>query len=114
MSDHQPSSRVDLLIEALSDFIRERFSVPADDSNFHPDVHLWNEGYVDSLGIAEVVAFVEERFGIVLPDDVFFDESHLTIAGLAGFAVTLTVPTPGSSSVRAVFAPPSSSNAASG
>jgi D-alanine--poly(phosphoribitol) ligase subunit 2 len=72
----------DAMVQALSSFIRERFQVPASDKNFTPQVHLWNEGYVDSLGAAEVIAFIEGTFEVKLPEDTFFDERNMTIDGL--------------------------------
>src|SRR5688572_11629945 len=71
------------IADDLTAFIRETFQVTPTDTRFGPGVHLWNEGYVDSLGITEVVSFIEERFHVRLPDDAFFDEANLTIAGMA-------------------------------
>ena len=76
--------------EQLSDFIRERFEVSANDKNFSADVHLWNDGYVDSLGVAEVIAFIEGQFSVKVPDDVFLDERNMTINGLASYTLRLT------------------------
>lgn len=49
--------------ETLSDFIREKFDI-GDDPDFSNDVHLFNEGFVDSFGAVEIIHFVEETFNI--------------------------------------------------
>ena len=50
-------------VTKIYEFIREHFDI-GDDPDFTPDVHLFDEGFVDSLGAVEIVAFVEEEFGI--------------------------------------------------
>ncbi len=47
----------------ISEFIREKFEI-GDDPDFTDDVHLFNEGFVDSFGAVEIIHFVEETFGI--------------------------------------------------
>jgi D-alanine--poly(phosphoribitol) ligase subunit 2 len=45
--------------------VREHFNI-GDDPEFTPDAHLFDLGFVDSLGAMEIVAFVEETFGIAI------------------------------------------------
>ena len=49
--------------ETISEFIKEKFEI-GDDPDFSNDVHLFNEGFVDSFGAVEIIHFVEETFGI--------------------------------------------------
>ncbi len=49
--------------EKIFEFVREHFDI-GDDPDYTPDVHLFDEGFVDSLGAVEIIAFVEEEFGI--------------------------------------------------
>lgn len=49
--------------ETISEFIREKFDI-GDDPDFTNDVHLFNEGFVDSFGAVEIIHFVEETYGI--------------------------------------------------
>jgi methoxymalonate biosynthesis acyl carrier protein len=69
--------------EALERHIRERFGVRADDSTFGPDVHLFEEGYVDSTGLVEVIAFLEVTFEVRLPEDALFDPTFNSVRGIA-------------------------------
>lgn len=51
------------VIETISEFIREKFDI-YDDPDFTNDVHLFNEGFVDSFGAVEIINFVEETYNI--------------------------------------------------
>lgn len=51
------------IAKTISDFIIDKFEI-GDDPDFNNDVHLFNEGFVDSFGAVEIVAFVEDTFGI--------------------------------------------------
>lgn len=67
----------------LEAFVRERFEVADDDAAFHRETRLWDEGYVDSTGTLELIAHLEERYQITLPDDVLHDPDFTTIDGIA-------------------------------
>ncbi len=75
----------------LEGFIRERFEISSDDPGFHPPTHLWEDGYVDSTGAVELIAHVEERYQITLPEDVLYDPDFTTIAGMARCVALLMV-----------------------
>ena len=49
--------------ETISEFIKEKFEI-GDDPDFSNNVHLFNEGFVDSFGAVEIIHFVEETYGI--------------------------------------------------
>lgn len=49
--------------EKISEFIKDKFEI-GDDPDFSNDVHLFNEGFVDSFGAVEIIHFVEETYGI--------------------------------------------------
>lgn len=51
------------VIDTISQFIREKFEI-YDDPDFTNDVHLFNEGFVDSFGAVEIIHFVEETYNI--------------------------------------------------
>ena len=50
--------------EILRNYILEHFEIEADDPDFSDDVHLFDYGFVDSLGATEIVLFLEEQFNI--------------------------------------------------
>ena len=51
------------IAETISEFIKDKFEI-GDDPDFSNDVHLFNEGFVDSFGAVEIIHFVEETYGI--------------------------------------------------
>lgn len=61
-------------------FLRERF--PALPADFDVDAPLLDSGAVDSLGIVEIVAFLEERFGLVLGDEDLSPARFASVATL--------------------------------
>lgn len=67
----------------IEDFIRSRFMVADDDDFFSRETNLYEEGYVDSAGVIEVIAFLEDTFVVVLPEEVLFDTSFSSIRGMA-------------------------------
>jgi acyl carrier protein len=77
--------------QELGLFVRERFQISETDTNFTYDVHLWDQAYVDSLGIAEIIAFLEDRFQVEVPEDALFEEDRSTINGLARLVQELVV-----------------------
>jgi acyl carrier protein len=68
---------------ALEAFIRENFQVQDNDPYFDRNVNLWDEGYVDSTGLVEVIAFLEENFGVTITDEMLFSPDFTTIAGMS-------------------------------
>jgi acyl carrier protein len=73
----------------LERFIRERFQIADDEAGFSRKVNLWEEGYVDSLGVVEVIAFLEQRFRVDLPEEVVFSPDFTNIDDIARFVVSL-------------------------
>ncbi len=49
--------------DTISEFIKEKFEI-GDDPDFNNDVHMFNEGFVDSFGAVEIIHFIEETFNI--------------------------------------------------
>lgn len=47
----------------IENYIREHFGID-DDPDLTLDTHLFDEGFVDSLGAVEIVCFVENTFSI--------------------------------------------------
>ena len=50
--------------EVLRSFILEHFAIDAGDPDFSDDVHLFDYGFVDSLGATEIVLFLEDTFHV--------------------------------------------------
>lgn len=52
------------LLEELEAHIRNRYEIEEDDDEFTPDVHLFDYGYVDSIGATALIAHIEKTYGI--------------------------------------------------
>ena len=75
------------LNERIKDFLIEKFPLARKRGiTFQDD--LLESGILDSLGILDLVAFVEQNFGIVLSDDELLPENFQTIERLSAFVVT--------------------------
>lgn len=66
-------------------FLRSRYNIREDDPGFTHHANLWEEGYVDSVGVVEVIEFLETTFQVSVPDDVLFSEGFTCVAGMAAF-----------------------------
>lgn len=75
--------------DRIETFLREQFEVAADDPGFGRDASLFVRGYVDSLGVAELIAFIDEVFGVGVPDEDLLSDEFETIDGIAGIVVRL-------------------------
>jgi acyl carrier protein len=71
------------IAEGLEGFIRESFQVPDDDTLFSREVNLWEEGYVDSPGVIEVIAFLEDTYRVKIPQETLFLPEFTTIRGMS-------------------------------
>ena len=66
-------------------FLRTRFRIAADDTGFTRRANLWEEGYVDSVGVVEVIEFLERTFAVRIPDDALFAPEFTCVDGMAEF-----------------------------
>ena len=60
---------------AIRRFLSENFYVEADDALLPDDASLLESGVVDSTGVMEVVAFLEEELGVVVEDTELVPEN---------------------------------------
>lgn len=70
--------------EAVREFVRDNFYMGEDDSIADGDSFL-DLGVIDSTGILEVVAFLEERFGIEVDDSELVPENLDSVSSVAAF-----------------------------
>jgi acyl carrier protein len=76
----RPASEV---ADVLERFIRRSFRVVDDDPGFSRDAHLFEAGYVDSVGVVELMAFIASTFSVALEDDDIFSDAFTTINGMS-------------------------------
>ncbi|WP_146653173.1 acyl carrier protein [Labilithrix luteola] len=63
-----------------------------EERTIHPSDHIQNDLGLDSLGVMELVADIEDHFAITIPNDVLTDLS--TVDDVAKALVKLQAPSP--------------------
>lgn len=69
----------------LETFIVGELTQGCDITSLDTDADLLGLGIVDSHGIVEIVAFLEERYGIAISDDELTPENFASIASIERF-----------------------------
>jgi acyl carrier protein len=77
----------------IETFVRSQFEVDPGDDGFDRTIDLFELGYVDSVGFAELLAFFVEEFGVDVPEADLLSEDFLSIGGMAGIVSRLTIGT---------------------
>ena len=67
----------------IETFVREHFRVASHDARFARRAPLFELGYVDSVGVIELLEFVNEQFGVRIPDESLLSDEFTTIDGMA-------------------------------
>ena len=71
-------------------FIREQFMVSDDDHRFSATTDLYENGFVDSVGVVELLAFIGEEFGVEIPEELLLSKDFSNVDGIARIVDRLT------------------------
>ncbi len=71
-----------LVVERLRRFLAQQFPATKNVSNDEP---LLNNGLIDSLGILDVVTFLEKEFGFAVSDEDLLPENFGSVTSLLNF-----------------------------
>jgi acyl carrier protein len=74
--------------QELEQFVVETFGRRRGRRSIGPDEDLVNGGIVDSLGLTELVAFIEQRFGVAVDDDDVVIDNFRNIHSMERFIET--------------------------
>jgi acyl carrier protein len=80
MRDVTPSTGVEDRIET---FLRTRFTISPSDPSFGWNVNIYEQGYVDSVGVIELIAFLGQEFDVEVPEDDLLSDEFATVVGIA-------------------------------
>jgi acyl carrier protein len=72
---------------AVEEFARREFSIKPSDRRFDRTVDLFEDGYVDSIGVIELIQFLERTFAIEIPEADLFSPEFSTIDGIANIVI---------------------------
>jgi acyl carrier protein len=77
--------------EKIRSFISENFLF-GDSKSFKDDASFLEEGVIDSTGVLELVAFIEETFSIIVEDDELIPENLDSLVNIENFLQRKNVP----------------------
>ena len=80
-----PTKTPDSIAERISDFVRENLLYMRPDFVLTDDVKLIENRIVDSMGVLELIAFLEEAFAITIRDDEVNELNLGTVAVMSQF-----------------------------
>lgn len=67
----------------LENVVRDIGNVAQNDPKFNEHAELFDSGYIGSLGIVCLTAYIEQEFGVTLTEEDLFDPNFTTIDGMA-------------------------------
>jgi acyl carrier protein len=73
------------IIDETRRYVTDNFLYARRDRVVGEDEHLMERGIVDSMGMMELIGFLEERFGVQAPDDEITEQNFATLRRIAGF-----------------------------
>ena len=76
------------VIDAVTGFIRENFLYMKPDFELNPEDKLLEQGIIDSMGVVELLTFVQDRFGIQPADDDITEENLGSLRAIARFVLS--------------------------
>jgi acyl carrier protein len=78
------------IADRIEQFIRSHFRVAPGDSRFSRTQPLFDMGYVDSVGVVELLAFVAEEFCVEVADELLTSDEFSSIEGIAAIVCRLS------------------------
>ena len=74
-------TRPDVIGETRA-FIRENFLYTRPDFDLRPELPLLGAGIIDSMGVVELIEFLQERFGVAIEDGEITEENLGTLTAI--------------------------------
>ena len=81
------------IADRIEAFVRTQFEVDPGDEGFDRTVDLYELGYVDSVGFAELLAFLSKEFSVEIPEEDLLSDEFLRIDGIASIVSQLAFDT---------------------
>lgn len=74
----------------IREFLAENFFVDADETALPADASLTQGGTIDSMGVLELIMFIEEEWGFKIPDEDTTPENLDTVGRIAAYVAART------------------------
>ena len=82
------------IIDRTRAYVLENFLYARSDVALTDTDALLERGIIDSMGVVELISFIQDAFGIRIGDDEITEENFGTLARIASFVESKRVPTP--------------------
>ncbi len=76
--------------DSVETFVRQQFNVSDSDPGFDRTVDLFESGYVDSVGVAELLEYLTQEFEVDIPENDLFSDDFSSIDGIASIVARLS------------------------
>ncbi|MDF2925469.1 MAG: acyl carrier protein-like protein [Paenibacillaceae bacterium] len=73
------------IAQQLEAHIRDRYEIDPDDEDFSQDVHLFDYGFIDSIGATALIAHIEQTYGMQVTNQDLMLYPLNTINEIAAF-----------------------------
>ena len=73
------------IVSRLRTFVTDNFLYMRPDLELDNDDSLMGKGIVDSMGVAEMIYFLEEEFGVVVADDEITEENLGSVNAITAY-----------------------------
>jgi acyl carrier protein len=74
----------------IRDYVCENFLYTNPDAQLQLNEPLIGSGIVDSMGVMELIEFIQSEFGVTIDDGEITEENLGTLAAITGFIVSKT------------------------
>jgi acyl carrier protein len=78
------------IADILEQFLRLQYGVDDQDRHFARNTDLMAAGYVDSIAVVELLAFIDQEFRVEIPEADLLSAEFTTINGMACVIERLT------------------------
>ncbi len=75
------------VVQRIRSYVDDNFLYAPGSGAIADDASLLTLGVIDSLGVMELLLFIEQEFGIVATDDEITEDNLGSFAGIADFVV---------------------------
>ena len=79
------NSDTDTIGQDVRQFLADNFILDDGGAGLGADDSLTQAGVLDSMGVLELIMFVEERFGVTIPDEDTLPENLDSVARIVGY-----------------------------
>jgi acyl carrier protein len=75
------------IVERTHEYVVDNFRYARRDVDLRDDEHLFDRGIVDSLGVAEMVSFLEAEFAIRVADEDVTEKHFCSVCAIADYVL---------------------------